>query len=153
MRGMRRSERKLSQADTLAVLDEAVYGVLCTVCSDGLPYGVPMNFARVGQVLYFHCADEGQKLDNLRHQERVCFTAVADTAVVPQEQTMAYRSAMVFGTLKAVEDPIGRQEALAALLAKYCPGQVPTPHDTAMPQLCVLRLEIEFCSGKSNPLK
>lgn len=151
MRGMRRSERKLSERDTLAVLDEAAYGVLCTVCDDGLPYGVPMNFVRQGQVLYFHCADKGQKLDNLKYHSRACFTAVSSAVVIPEEQTSAYRSAMAFGTLSAVTDPDRRREAMAALLNKYCPGQELPPDIAATPHLCVLQLETEFCSGKSNP--
>ncbi len=62
---MRRKDRELSNEDTLAILTNAEYGVLSTVSSNGLPYGVPINFCIIDEVLYFHCALEGSKLDNL----------------------------------------------------------------------------------------
>lgn len=72
MRGMRRIANKTSYVQAREILSRAPYGVLSTTCGDGLPYGVPLCFVLSGNSIYFHCAVEGQKLDNLAHDSRVC---------------------------------------------------------------------------------
>ena len=76
MRGMRNSKRKTTYEKARDILAQGIYGVLSCHCDDGLPYGVPLSYALSGNALYFHCALQGQKLDNLAHDDRVCFTVV-----------------------------------------------------------------------------
>ena len=33
---------------------------------DGYAYGVPLNYVYVDNSIYFHCAKEGHKLDNIK---------------------------------------------------------------------------------------
>lgn len=42
---MRRKERLADLQTAERILENAEYGVLSTVGSDGFPYGVPLNFA------------------------------------------------------------------------------------------------------------
>lgn len=44
---MRRRDRELDEAEALALLREAEWGVLATVDADGWPYAVPVNHAVV----------------------------------------------------------------------------------------------------------
>ena len=50
------------------------YGVLSTVGEDGYPYAVPVNYAYINGNIYFHCAREGHKLDNISFNNKVSFT-------------------------------------------------------------------------------
>ena len=79
MRGMRNIRRKTSYDKAREILMQADYGILATTCGDGLPFGFPLGFALSGISIYFHCATEGQKLDNIRHDSRVCFTVVPES--------------------------------------------------------------------------
>ena len=63
---MRRSDREKPEAFALGVVDESDYAVLSTVNDDGTPYCVPLTIVREEERIYFHCALEGQKLDNIR---------------------------------------------------------------------------------------
>ena len=77
---MRRRDRQLSEEEAREVLQQAQYGVLSTVCPDGTPYGVPLNFALEDGRIYLHGANaEGQKIVNLRHCPDACFTVVSST--------------------------------------------------------------------------
>jgi uncharacterized protein len=48
-------------------------GRLATMDSEGYPYITPVNFVYHEGCVYFHCAPEGEKLDNLIRNPRVCF--------------------------------------------------------------------------------
>ena len=97
MRGMRNGKRKTTYAQARDILERGQYGVLSCICDDGLPYGVPLSYALSGNSLYFHCAPEGQKLDNIMHDSRVCFTVVTEGENLGEKLTMRYESAMAFG--------------------------------------------------------
>lgn len=154
MRGMRQVRRKVSYDEARAILHRASYGVLSTTCDDGMPYGVPLSFVLSGNSLYFHCAAEGQKLDNLVHDSRVCFTAVADSRLGKNHLTMEYESAMAFGTAHIVYAEDERQAGFRLLAGKYAPelqGKALEAYlKTFAGDAAVVRLDIEYISGKAN---
>ncbi len=153
MRGMRRIGRKLDYDAARAVLHRAPFGVLSTTCDDGMPYGVPLSFVLTGNSLYFHCATEGQKLDNIRHDCRVCFTAVTDVRPDPALLTMDYTSAMAFGTAHIVYAEDERRAGFRLLADKYAPELTEQALEaylkTHAGDAAVVRIEVEYISGKA----
>ena len=82
-RSMRRKDRQMSQESARELLNHGDYGVLSSVDEEGQPYGVPVNYVYDGEkTIYFHCAREGHKLDNLRSNPRVCFTIVVNHQIM-----------------------------------------------------------------------
>lgn len=154
MRGMRRIADKASYAQAREILSRAAYGVLSTTCEDGLPYGVPLCFALSGNSIYFHCAVEGQKLNNLAHDSRVCLTAVAEAENCPARFTMRYRSAMAFGTARIVYGEDERIAALRLLCQKYAPEHgdegIAAYIQAHIQDTLVVRMEVEYLSGKDT---
>ena len=73
MRMMRKKNREISEDEALELLTRAEYGVLSTVDENGQPYGVPLNFCVVDGCIYFHCAVEGHKIDNIEQNSAVSF--------------------------------------------------------------------------------
>ena len=118
---MRRKDREKTESDGYEILREASYGIMSTVSLDGTPYGVPINFALHENKIYFHCArDAGHKLENLRANPAVCFTAVSRSEILPEEFAADYRSAIVFGSAVEV-DSDEKQKGLMLLVEKYSP--------------------------------
>ena len=62
---MRRKDLAMSQEATLAVIDAIEYAVLSLTDPDGKAYGVPLDYVRKGDCLYFHGAKEGRKVEGL----------------------------------------------------------------------------------------
>ena len=120
MKEMRRIDRAITEEDARALLNKAEYGVLSTVTEDGKPYGVPLNFCVIDCCLYFHCADEGQKIDNIKHNGDVSFCVVGNTTILPEKFGTKYESVMASGEAEEVFD-LNRQAALEGLLHKYSP--------------------------------
>src|SRR5512141_2211937 len=96
-RPIRRNDRALANEQAIEILQKGEYGVLSTVSPDGQPYGVPVSFVYTNHALYFHCAVEGHKLDNLASNPRVSFCVVGATEVLPDKFATRYESAIVFG--------------------------------------------------------
>ena len=120
-RKIRRADRAISESEAIEILQKGEYGVLSTVSIDGQPYGVPVSFSYQGDVIYFHCAVEGHRVENLRRNNKVSFCVVGKTEVLPEKFGTKYESAIVFGKVFEVTDE-EKHNGLLALLRKYSPG-------------------------------
>lgn len=151
-RPIRRSDRALTNEQAAEILQKGEYGVLSTVSADGQPYGVPVSFAYAGDVLYFHCAVEGHKLDNLASNPRVSFCVVGGTEVLPDKFATRYESAIVFG--KACElAGDEKRSALIELLKKYSADFIEKGEryvESDIEKTKVFKIEIEALSGKAR---
>jgi uncharacterized protein len=150
---MRRIDRELTEVEARDVMARADHGFLATVGSDGWPYAVPMNHVLADDVLYLHCALSGHKLENIAFEERVTYSAVASSVIVPQEVTTRYESAILFGRAKVVEDAAEKRLALELLGKRFCaafPAEVEKEIRTDGPKTTVVRIQIERITGKSN---
>jgi len=120
MRNMRRKDRAITESEARSLLRKAEYGVLSTVSGDGNPYGVPLSFCVIDDGIYFHCAVEGQKIDNIEYNKSVSFCVVGDTEILPDKFGTKYESVIVFGEVEEVFNS-EKQIALEGLLHKYSP--------------------------------
>lgn len=118
---MRRADRAIPDSEAQHLLRVGEYGVLSTVSADGQPYGVPVSFAYTGEAIYFHCALEGHKLENLSGNNKVSFCVVGKTQVLPDKFATNYESVIVFGQALEVTGE-EKQAGLIELLKKYSPG-------------------------------
>ena len=118
MKELRRKDRAITEEEAIALLNKAEYGVLSTVTENGEPYGVPLNFCVIDHCIYFHCAVEGRKIDNIKQNKSVSFCAVGNTEILPDKFGTKYESVIVSGEVEEVFD-MNKQLALEGLLHKY----------------------------------
>jgi uncharacterized protein len=152
-RDIRRSDRALTQDQAREILARAEHGVLATVGADGWPYAVPVNHVLSGDLLYIHCAIEGHKLENIAHEERVSFCAVASARVLPATLSTLYESAIVFGRAAVVTDPLEKRRALELLAVRFCGAMTPAAEKTIVTsasRTAVVRIRIERIAGKAH---
>ena len=153
-REMRRKRQALTQAQCQAILEQGSCGVLALSGDDGYPYAVPLSYLYHQGKLYFHCAKSGHKLDALRREPKASFCVVAQDQVAPLEYTTLYRSVIVFGRLRELEDDKEKRAAIEALALKYAPQDTPAHREEAIRRdwapLCVLELTPEHISGKQG---
>lgn len=153
-REIRRKDRKISDEETLGILQKGEYGILSVCTDDNTGYGVPLSYAWVDGIIYFHCATEGAKLDFLRKNNKVSFCVVGKTQVIPSKFATAYESAMAFGTIDEVEGE-EKRKGLRHLIKKYSADFIPEGEkyiDSMFQKVKVLRLSVEYISGKARKL-
>lgn len=101
-------------------------GRLGTIGRDGYPMVKPVNFAYLAGNIYFHTALEGEKIEDIRRDSRVCFETDLPIAFVravtqPCEAEYLYRSVIITGRATLVEDHEERMRAFQCLMEKYQP--------------------------------
>lgn len=149
---MRRKRQELSREDTAAILERRASGVLALAEEGGFPYAVPLSYVYTGDKLYFHCAKSGHKLELIRQNLKASFCVVDQDQIVPEEYTTYFRSAIVFGELRVMEDGPEKRAAIEALAAKYDPEGPADGRqkeiDREWGALCVLEMKISHMTGK-----
>lgn len=153
-RKMRRLKQKLSPEDCRAVLGRGTSGVLALSGDGGYPYAVPISYVYdpAEGKLYFHSAKSGHKVDAIRRDARASFCVIDQDHVVPEEYTTYFRSVIVFGTLRILEEDGEKRAAIEKLALKYAPGDSAQNRAQAIDRewapLCMLEMTVEHLSGK-----
>jgi hypothetical protein len=148
---MRRSKNEIADK---ALIDAIIRE--CRVCRLGLsdgkePYIVPLCFGYDGQVLYFHSASEGRKIDILRKNNRVCFEFDIPGEMKESEQGckwgIRYRSVIGYGTAELVDNGEAKRNALEILMAQYSGKKYIFPAEVVA-KTAIIKVVITHMTGK-----
>jgi len=108
------------------ILDEAL---ICHVgfIQDDAPFVIPTIHARVGAVLYFHGLPASRMMRLMKRGAQVTVTATILDGIVAARSvfhhSMHYRSVMIMGAARAVDDPDERAVAFEAITEAVLPGR------------------------------
>lgn len=157
---MRRKDKEITGKDEIEeILLTAMVGRLGT-CTDGIPYITPMNFTYDGERsrIFLHCAQEGRKLQNIRSNPNVCFEVEEVKEVIVKQPTcassVAYRSVVLFGSIKILSEVDAKNYALQKLAEKYAPQNPKVSFTDAMlNKTNVLEIEIREMTAKRSPVR
>ena len=142
-----------------AILDEAI---LCHIGFevDGQPYVIPSLHARVGDVLYLHGSSASRMLKRLAEGVACCVTVtLVDGVVLARavfDQSVNYRSVVVLGNARLVDDPEEKLAALEALTNQLVPGRwadtkPPTPQQLKATSLLALPIDEASAKIRNGP--
>lgn len=149
---MRRKNRELSEDEARELLKGGDYGILSTAGENGYAYGIPLNYAYMENAIYFHCALEGAKLDNIAYNNKVSFCVVGKTAPLPEKFSYSFESVVAFGEARKVEGE-EKYKALLALVEKYSGAYMEKGKDyinNDAPKTAVFKISIEHITGKAR---
>jgi hypothetical protein len=154
---MRRHTKEILDTNIMReLLDSCQVGRLGTNGSDGYPVVKPLNFAFLNGNIYFHTAREGEKIDDIRRDSRVCFEVDLPIAYVksdknPCKASYLYRSVIIRGKASLIDDQEERRAALNALMKKYQPdGGYGEYLEEKLRITGVVRIDIEEMVGKED---
>lgn len=153
MKSLRRDDRRLDDAAAMALLKRGEYGILSTSDKHNRPYGIPVNYVVMDENIFFHCAVEGQKLENITANTGVSFCVVGKTELIPEKFSTRYESVVVSGKADIIGNKMLKKSALHALVAKYAPDHTAAGNtyiDKLMDQTAVVRVSIEYLAGKAT---
>ena len=135
-------------------------GRLATVGPDGWPYIVPVLYVWInGEIWVHNTRARGHLRANVDHERRVCFELDDAGEVFAYgryecDTTVAYRSVVVFGHIRVVEDRGQKQAFFDALMGKYGdPGwDRPKSFFPRLDEVTVYAIAIERMTGKETAL-
>lgn len=147
---MRKKSREMDADFALEVLRKAPYVTVSMTRPDGSPYAVPLSLASTDDVtFYFHCALEGEKLDCIAHNPKVCLSAVTKCSplVGPKDGsfTLEFKSAIAFGSAELVTDEKEKIEAMRAICMRFLPHHMDAFQasiDRSLPRTAVVKITL-----------
>jgi uncharacterized protein len=138
-----------------SILDEALISHLGIADEDGQPFVIPTLHARSGDVVLCHGSTASRTLRALAAGTRVCLTVSLIDGLVLARSAMHhsanYRSAMVIGEARCVDDLDEKRLALQAIVEHIVPGRwrdVRQPTENELRATSVLAIPIEEASAK-----
>ncbi len=155
---VRRFDKEITDINEIdEILSSAKVGRLGTSVNDK-PYIVPVNFVHSGDKIFIHSAGEGHKLDNIKANPNVCFEVAEIECLLIKQPICAssakYRSVIMFGTIRFVEDNQSKFEALKLFVEKYTDEPFTDSFTDAMlTRITVLEITVKERTAKQSPAK
>jgi hypothetical protein len=154
---MRVGKKEIREREAVdGLLSTCHVGRLGTIGKGGFPMVKPLNFVYWEGKIYLHSAPTGEKIDDIRRDDRVCFEvdvpiALKKSAASPCSASYLYESVIVTGRARLVEDRDERLLALTRLMEKYQPegGYGPFPEEK-LALTAVIRIDIVTVTGKRD---
>ncbi len=160
---MRRAHCEIKDREEMRrILDSANVGRMATVDGQGYPYITPVNFVFHKDRVYFHCAPQGEKLENLIRDPKVCFEvdiplAYLEVGFNPEKNPcrvhQLYECVIIRGKARVVPDGELKTDALNALVAKHEGNRDFEPISPDMPAYrgcLVVEIDPENMTGKRD---
>ena len=130
---IRQDHKKLeikSKEKVIEFLSSQQTGRIASIDENGFPQIIPMNFVFINDVIYMHSHVRGEKLDNIRRNQKVGFEVDKNLEFLPSyftDPTYAefadtlYISVVIKGNANIVSDKDEKTIALNGLMEKYQP--------------------------------
>jgi len=135
-------------------------GRISSIDENGFPQIIPMNFVFINDAVYIHSHIRGEKLDNIRRNQKVGFEVDKSLEFLPSyfsdptDASLAdtlYISVVIKGNASIVSDKEEKTNALNGLMKKYQPegGYEPIKPDMdVLKEVEVIKIIPESLRGK-----
>jgi nitroimidazol reductase NimA-like FMN-containing flavoprotein (pyridoxamine 5'-phosphate oxidase superfamily) len=124
-------------------------------CADGQPFVIPMLYARDGDALVLHGSVASRLVNQLGAGIPACISVThIDGLVLARshfDHSVNYRSVVLFGRARLVEDALAKADALSRFVDALIPGRASESrpaHRTELAATNVLHFDIEDASAK-----
>ncbi|MGB8492554.1 MAG: pyridoxamine 5'-phosphate oxidase family protein [Bacteroidales bacterium] len=152
---MRRKDRELSAPEEIESIISEADVCRIALADEGTPYIVTMNFGYSGNEggqIWFHCANEGRKINMIRRNSRVCFEFDTGHELISGTNAcdfgMNYKSVVGWGIINIVTDPGEKIKGLNHIMSHYAGNREFTYNAGTVEEVTVLRLDIFEMTGK-----
>ena len=152
MKPMRKAECQTSQEEAIRILQQCKYLSVAMLNEDGSPYNVMVDCLYDDGKIYFHSANEGQKLDCIRHDPRVCAVGYSGAHSDAANSTTRYASVVVHGKAHILEDKERKLEIIRkeAAARGVTPEKIDATIAAYFDVMAMVEIEIEAITGKVN---
>ena len=148
---MRRQDLALSAEESLTLVDQVQFAVLSLVDEAGRPYGVPLDYVRRGQSLYFHGAREGRKVRAMQQNPWGCAVIIGENEIIPEKLGRHYKTVIVEGKIELIDDPDEKRRVMTWVVERKSPDYMDRGQkviEKMLDRVLVYKMNMEVVSGK-----
>ncbi|MBC5632651.1 pyridoxamine 5'-phosphate oxidase family protein [Parabacteroides hominis] len=147
---------KMNQLTPLQIREQLIsekVGRIGTLNLDGTPYIVPVHFVLHKDKIYIHGLSKGQKNENIRSNNNVCFEVDCMRGLIMHEEpchvNTSYQSVIINGIARLVACDDTKKMILNLIVDKYTPSLSgkELPLQTVI-KTSIIEIEILNCTGK-----
>ncbi len=152
---MRRKDKEIADEAAMKKILKSTQYVTIAMCKEDQPYLVSLShgYDEERNCIYFHCANEGKKLDYLRANRRVWGQAVIDRGYSQGECNHLFSSVMFSGKVTLLENRDEKWDALAIMTRQLDSDPerlIATRKPESLENTVVGRIDIEYMTGKKS---
>jgi nitroimidazol reductase NimA-like FMN-containing flavoprotein (pyridoxamine 5'-phosphate oxidase superfamily) len=159
---MRRSDREVSEIEVIEEIIKKADVCRIALAYDNIPYIVTMIFGYTNdpeQKLFFHCANEGRKLEMIRKNKFVCFEMDIDHQIYTRPGKdgrkgcnwgMKYRSVVGYGNISVITETEARKTGLDFIMRHYGDKNEYVYDEKVLANTTILKLDITEMTGKKR---
>ena len=148
---MRRQDLVLDRDASLAVIDQNHFAVFCLNDPEQRPYGVPLDYVRKENVLYFHGAKEGRKVSCMKVHPWACAVIIGENEIIPEKFGRQYQSVIVEGSVEFIDDPEMKRQVMSWVVQKKSPDYIEKGQkiiEKMLDRVLIYKMNMEVISGK-----
>ena len=157
---VRRADKVMADDRAREMIARGFCGRLGTVGADGWPYVVPLLYVwMAGEIWAHNPRERGHLRTNVEHADRVCFEIDEPGEVFPYgryecDTSLEYRSVIVFGRIRIVDDREQKAAFFTALMDKYGDPRWARPPEVfpRLDQVTVYAITVDRMTGKEQTL-
>lgn len=153
----RRKRNEIIDANEKAALLKFCNHATIALCDGEIPYIVTMSygFDTNNNCLYFHCANQGDKLDFIRKNPKACATVIKDNGYLHGDCDHDYESLIIRGEIHIVSDLNEKKHGLQILLNHLEKDPAPImarniKNDSSYNAVTILKLTMHSIIGKKH---
>lgn len=154
MKGIRRKEKEITEKEEMLTILESSKYITVAMCLDNEPYLVTLShgFDRKKNCIYFHCAQEGKKIDILESNNIVWGQAMLDKGYAYGKCDHLYATMQFKGKVVFVKEFAEKKQALEVMVRglERNPELVISEQfkDKSIEKVTIGRIDIDYMSGK-----
>lgn len=153
-REMRRKKQQLPIDETEEILKSHNTCTLALSGDDGYPYSLPISYAYIDGKIYFHCAKTGHKIDAVKSNEKVSLSVIDSDEVVEEKYTNKYKSVIVFGKARIIENKNEVYKNCVQMTKAICPNMdddgIKEETEKFINETAVIEITPEHITGKEG---
>lgn len=150
---MRRKDRQLPYEEAYRIIENAEFGILSLSDQDH-PYGVALSHVVCGNIIYFHSANQGFKVDLIQNNPKGYFLFIKSAETVREKGSVRYESCGAVGLLRRVDEPGEKRMALKLLADRHMGAEFAAQADNMIQKhgqiTAVFAFDITAITGKHN---
>lgn len=145
----------LEKADILNVISLSEVCFVAMIDKDGFPYVLPFNFGIENGTIYLHSGTQGQKIDIIKKNPRVCIAFSTSHQLSYQDEGVAcshfmkYKSVLAYGKVEFIEEYDKKIDGLNIIMKHYTGRTDYKYNEPAVNNVLVFKVEPEKLTGKS----
>jgi len=154
VKGIRRKEKAIESRDEMiSILENSKY-ITVAMCQNNEPYLVTLShgYDREKHCIYFHCAQEGKKVDILSQHNLIWGQAIEDHGYAEGSCDHLFATTQFQGRVTFIKDVMEKEHALRVMINSLEPNPEKVMKEQitekSVQRVNIGRIDIDYMSGK-----